>query len=359
MKNLKKTSILLTTLIVLSVLVATLSPSIATNYPILEEVFAKDDGNDAFVDSLTENVDYTILLQSRQFVPESGIDPILEKELLKRAEGFHVLIQFNNIPTDTEKKALESFGVELLDYIPNNAWYAYVPDGNTVYDIIARPNVRAIIEILPPDKIAPAIRNYGVGKWATNEDKTVNLQVIFFDDVSKDMAIQIISKYGTVVEEPNLGNVWAITVQSDAIPDLADEDSVQWIDQVPPPKTTNNDGSRAAIKVNTVQSPPYNLNGYGVVIAEWDGGWADNTHNDLKGRVTIGDTGSSVASHATHVAGTAIGDGTNSGGVYRGMATKAKLISYEWPDTISEMDSETSSAINKYGAVISQNSWGW
>ena len=132
--------------------------------------------------------------------------------------------------------------------------------------------------------------------------------------------------------------------------------------------TVNNDGSRIAVGANTMQSSPYCLNGSGVVIGEWDGGWADWTHNDLSPRVTVGDPASpiypncttcAVQNHATHVAGTAMGDGTNSAGLLKGMATLSSIVTYEWPYTIDEMDIETNDAIVNHSAVISTNSWGW
>jgi subtilisin family serine protease len=308
-----------------------------------------------------------ILLKSRQFVPDSGLDYGVKSKLEvlggAGAEKTHVLMQFYQIPNASEKTTLnETHNVDLLTYVPNNAWFADIPC-DAASDIIAQPNVRWIGNILPDDKVSPHIRDYGVGSWAVNPNGTVNLMVTFFGDVSADEAKHVIGKYGSVVAEPSPwgGNMWTVSVPeySYTISSLASEDAVEWIESVPPPRTINNDGSRAALNVNTVQAAPYDLNGSGVVIAEWDDGWADGTHNDLTGRVAVGDTGSSIADHATHVAGTVIGDGTNSAGLLRGMAPEANLVTYEWPDDITEMDSETNDAIVNHSAVISTNSWGY
>jgi len=306
-----------------------------------------------------------VILKSRQFVPDSGLDYVVKSKLAVPADGgaekTHVLMQFYQIPNASEKIALnETHDVDLLSYVPNNAWFANIPC-ELASDIIAQPNVRWIGGILPDDKISPQIRHYGVGAWAVNPDGTVKLLVTFFDDASEGEARQVIVKYGSVVAEPSPwgGNVWTVSVHENSISSLASEDAVEWIESVPPPKAIDNDGSRAALKVNTAQAAPYNLNGLGVVIAEWDIGWADGTHNDLAGRVTVGDTGSTIMDHSTHVAGTAIGNGTNSGGRLRGMAPEANLITYEWPDNITELDNETFDAIVNHSAVISTNSWGY
>ena len=308
-----------------------------------------------------EGDDIPILLKSRQFVPNPGIEVGLESRMSAlAAEGLqrgHVLIQFNQLPTDSEREELKAIRVDLLAYIPENAWFAAV-ETDSLPEIQALPGVRWIGKIQAEDKIAPHIRDIGVGPWAGNPDGTVNLLVIVFDDVSAEEARTVIGKYGSVIEEPWLGNIWTVTISESDITALASEDAVQWIEEVAPPKETHNDGLRAAIGGNAVQAAPYNLGGSGVVIAEWDAGHAESTHSDLSPRVTYGDT-ATVHYHSTHVAGTAIGSGALSGGTLRGMVPQANLVSYEWPDDITETDSETRDAIVNHSAEISTNSWGY
>jgi hypothetical protein len=315
-----------------------------------------------------------ILLKSRQFVPTPGIEAGLESNMSAlAASGIkrrHVLIQFEHIPSASEREKLENNGIDLQTYIPRNAWFARVKmDSISKIEEVSGGNVRWVGAILPADKIAPHIKERGVGPWAVNPDGSVNLLVTFFDDVSADEAREVIEKYGSVLEEPVMCNYWSVTISESDITNLAGEDAVLWIQEVAPPLTIHNDGSRAAVGANTAQAPPYNLNGSGVVIGEWDGGWADGTHNDLSPRVTTGDPAAptypncsicAVQNHATHVAGTAMGNGTNSAaGLLRGMAPLANLVTYEWPYTINEMDIETDDAIVNHNAVISTNSWGW
>jgi hypothetical protein len=141
---------------------------------------------------------------------------------------------------------------------------------------------------------------------------------------------------------------------------LAGTDWVRWIEEVPPPPVELNDGSRANVQANAVQAPPYGLSGTNVVLGIWDGGYVDSTHDDFGSRVTFGDS-ATLGDHATHVAGTMAGDGTLSeakGGAplqWRGMAPAAQIISFQWDNNITEHNA----AINTYGIVLSQNSWGY
>jgi len=184
-----------------------------------------------------------IMLKSRRFVPDPGIDNNLSSDLAVTAEAgcerMHVLIQFHSIPDITERTELtEKFDVELQTYIPNNAWFTDIPC-ESVSDIIAQPNVRWIGNIQPEDKISQHIRDYCAGSGPVESNKTANLLVTFFEDVSTDEAEQIIEKYGCVVAEPSPwgGNVWTVTVPEGTISSLAGEDAVEWIESVPPQKT--------------------------------------------------------------------------------------------------------------------------
>ena len=304
--------------------------------------------------------DYKIFLPSRQFVPSPGISPSTQKKITTSPlERVHVLIQFYHIPNATEREKLENASVELLTYVHNNAWFASISRDSPA-KILQFSFVRWIGEILPEDKISPIIRENRIPPEAVNPDGTVNLSIMFFKDVSLDDASQVISKHGGIVQGmAPITNALVVTVPIEKISAIANEDSVQWIDIVQGPPIKFNDGSRAVIGVNTVQAPPYNLDGTGVVVGEWDGGWVDPTHPDLAGRVTIGDLGSTIDDHATHVAGTLLGNGSLSAGRYRGMAPNATVISYEWWDNVSELELEYNDAINNHGIDLSTNSWGF
>lgn len=315
-----------------------------------------------------------ILLKSRRFVPELGVSTA-DKEAIEAVPGkSHVLIQLKHIPTIKEKKELDDKGIKLLSYIPNKAWFASIPS-DKVNQTASLSNVRSICELLPEDKISPTIRD-GVDTININADGTVNLAVVFFGDVSLSNAAKSVSDYGgKVYGRAPLVNTLLITISNQKILDLKSEEKVKWITGASNVPKEFNDGSRAAIHVEEIQDTPYNLTGTGVVVGQWDSGWVDTTHHDLAGRVTIGDashcgsypdSGScSTVYHATHVAGTMLGNGCRSqaeGGTHlqwRGMATNATVISYEWWDDIYELEREYNSAINTFGIDISTNSWGF
>jgi len=256
----------------------------------------------------------------------------------------------------------------LIAYIPKNTWFASVPSD---FPDKTFPNIKAAIKITKDDKISNAVNNKNYKK---NGDGTVNLSIKFFNDINLDDASSVIETYGEVIDKFYSVNVVKLITEEILISDIANEENVQWINVIEKTLQTHNDGNRENVGVNTLQVSPYNLNGNGVVVAEWDSGWADINHDDLLGRVTLGDSATcgagdsgtcGTATHSTHVAGTVLGDGTLSateGGTalqWRGMAPQATLISYEWWDSSTELNSEYDDTINNFDASISQNSWGY
>ena len=121
--------------------------------------------------------DYRILLKSEEFVPPEGIPRATSKNLASFGlPRVHAILQFFEIPTETEKRELESFGVELLDFIPNFAFYVSLPPENA-RSIAKLPSVRAITHVLPEDK-NPILEEGGTNPDARNPDGTIVLFVV-------------------------------------------------------------------------------------------------------------------------------------------------------------------------------------
>ncbi len=94
-----------------------------------------------------------------------------------------------------------------------------------------------------------------------------------------------------------------------------------------------------------------NLDGTGIVLAEWDGGSVLSTHQELTGRVTQEDTPSGTSEHSTHVAGTMMATGVDP--LAQGMAEAATLRAWDYNNDTSEMAGAAASLI------VSNHSYGF
>lgn len=118
--------------------------------------------------------------------------------------------------------------------------------------------------------------------------------------------------------------------------------------------TTNNHIAAQSTSTNKVYPGggfDYNLTGKGMIIGEWDEAAVLETHQELLGRVRQIDSPSSYSNHATHVAGTLMGAGTQPNA--KGMAYEAELWAHDWNSDASEM---AAAAAN--GLLVSNHSYG-
>jgi hypothetical protein len=149
---------------------------------------------------------------------------------------------------------------------------------------------------------------------------------------------------------------------------------VDWVDRIEmyvPPKL-HNDLARKRLGIDPGSSPgvsfPYE--GDGQIVAVADTG-IDDTHPDFANRIVekraLGrppDDASDPNGHGTHVAGSAIGDGSASGGRFKGAAPKARLFFQSLLDQddglggLPFMLEDLFEEAYQAGARIHNNSWG-
>ena len=183
--------------------------------------------------------DFTVKLKSRQFLPEAEIGSGLDWLRGYSGQRAHVLLQPCKPLNSSTKILLEKSDIHLLNYIPSNTWFASIPK-NLKQDDHAFEIVRWFGSILPEDKIGAHLLEGNVGSWALRERNKVALQISFFKDVSLDDAKKIIQRLnGEIVNATPISNKLIVKISRDAVQILAKDDSVRWVDTIPPSPVTN------------------------------------------------------------------------------------------------------------------------
>ena len=313
-----------------------------------------------------------------------------------RSNARHVVVQFNQPITPALRQQLANAGVQVLNYLGDNSFFAAVDQSRTPAANLAQfDTLRAILPIQRDWKLHSSFATGQFPEWAvftpsktagepdkmqaTKELKSApdhNAQtvaaayVLFHPDVpAASTGVQICRAHGAWVRSV-LESINGLVVELPAadITALADEDAVQWIEPPLPRLSMNNNSNRARVGADTVAQPPYSLDGSGVTVLVYDGGTAYAGHADFGGRCTVRDT-SGTHYHSTHVAGTVGGDGSASGGTYRGMAPGVTIESYGFEQEgglhegflytdPGDIEDDYSEAITTYGADIANNSIG-
>jgi hypothetical protein len=121
--------------------------------------------------------------------------------------------------------------------------------------------------------------------------------------------------------------------------------------------TTHNVNAAISTGANLVRST-YTVEGTGITVGIWDGGWTRATHQEFGSRVVVKDSGSSYDDHATHVGGTIAASGVVANA--KGMAPLASIDSYDWNSDVAEMTARGATAPSQATRIyLSNHSYGY
>ncbi|MHC4218074.1 MAG: S8 family serine peptidase [Planctomycetota bacterium] len=290
----------------------------------------------------------------------------------------HVIVMFSEKVDANTRGRMRAAGVQLLSYLGDNTFFAVVNEPLLNDAALAGiSSLRSATTTKRSFKLHPSFAAGAFPQWAVvgqaslpggpGVEPMVGAYILFHPDVLLDEGIALAMAYGAIVrDELESINGLVIDVPLSSVSLLADTDPVQWIEPPLPPFAEVNDSNRVITQADDVQGPPDNLDGSGVTVLVYDGGYARSSHNDFGGRLTVHDS-SGLSDHATHTCGTVGGDGSSSGGTYRGMAPAVDLLSYGFQyngqdiflySNPGDIESDYSQAISTFGADVANNSIG-
>lgn len=304
--------------------------------------------------------DYQILLKSGAFVPERNVSDLTARtsatfKLSTSGRKSFVVIQFDNIPTESERQALKEEGIELLEYIPNYAYTATIAAGGNT-GALARTRGRAIVELSAEQKMPPSLANGNVPSHAFTSPTTVDLWMNYPKTFSEEEIRAELDglHYQVISDEFRHYQVLHVRVPARDIKLLAAQPFVKYIQAIPQPDRQLNGRSNTFARSNVLKSTlPGNrgLSGAGVVIGVGD---ESNPlrHVDFNGRV-INRAPIEAGSHGIHVMGTTAGAGIMDER-YVGHAPKATLVAQSY----SAILAYAPQYVQDFGMVITNNSYG-
>ncbi len=274
------------------------------------------------------------------------------------------------------KEQVQQAGGVLRGYMPDNAFLVELTPA-ALAAVAALPDVAWIGAYAPAYKLSLGLQNprrlRQRAAGASNQCEIV-VQTLAREDVA-DVCAAIAVSGGTVVATANEydGLVRAVVNQTALVP-LAARAEVTWIEPYVPPKLLNNIAVQTPrMNVQTVWTN-YGLTGKGQVIAVCDTGLDTgvNTsalHPDFTNRVKIAfararASWSDPNGHGTHTCGSVLGNGSASGGQFRGCAYEAQLVMQSVMDasgSLSGLPSDLNVLFYQTytnGARIHSDSWG-
>jgi len=358
-----------------------------------------------------------VRLVAYEFDPLSPVgEPVLPKELSRAAypqdeEGYY-LVQFKGPIQSLWRQAMEAEGVKVFDYIPDYTFVVKM-DGRTKDKVagwipvrwigvlqpgyLVEPELLALSQLARATAKSPGVKSGGKAESITREDlpKSVDIYVILFNGEDIKGISETIKQLGGEITEVSDGK-WreklAVTINPEAVVDIANITGVRWIEFAPVWELHNNVAAGDSICDVKDVWDNHGLRGVGQVVGVCDTGLDQGSalpaslHDDFEdgsggSRVVaiydlVGDGASDVNSgHGTHVAGSVLGNGYRSGSTpsthsypstcFAGMAPEAELVFQAVennstgkltgiPANLNTLFNQARSA----GAQIHTNSWG-
>jgi hypothetical protein len=295
------------------------------------------------------------------------------------------LVQFENPPGPAERADLQSLGVELLTYVPEDAFVARF--NNVSPDkVVALGNVRWVGPYRPEYKIHPRLSAAVSNGLLTNRFVTVN--VLISPGAAPAEIAGVHYLFSSVQHESRLrqGTILRGDLDPARLQVLAQSGAVLWIERAPKRKLVD----EAASKIvggddgqtgtpTLTQQMGFTGAGATVCVADTglDTGDTNTMHPDLRGRVTgfkyyapLTD-GSDGYGHGTHCAGIVAGNAAtgetdpDTGAFYGlGVASGASLFIERIFDADANevspapADADLTQDAVRAGAQIGANSWG-
>ncbi len=303
---------------------------------------------------------YNLYLSSGTIAPVPGLELARKRtgialRATEESGSQFVIIQFFNIPGETEVARLRNAGITLLDYIPNNAYTAIVP-GEPDRGVLQAAGVRAILELEPAQKIQSALLGPSLPAHAVREAGKVDVRINYIRTMAAADVLKELSSRSVQVLSENLSAYQLIEarVAADDLFALAGLPWVQYIEAVPLPDKSLNDKSEAATRANILASGlpgQRQLTGDGVTIGIGDAGNLTE-HIDVGAKLVSYDLESTYW-HGVHVSGTAAGAGIVNE-KYKGYAPGASIVKR----INSEIWKQAATLVRDFGMVVTNNSYG-
>jgi hypothetical protein len=281
-----------------------------------------------------------------------------EERPLHNPEQTRAVHYFVSADRILDARAMAMDGIVVQHILPGNRYIVLTNDAATLR---ATPGVQSAEPYAAREKMS----REGL-RAAASTSPFVTVNVLFHDDATFAAVQAAVDAAGGTIETPldiavDHPQRLRVRLAPGSIPLLARNEAVFGVFGRPLRAAPLNDVAAAQAHVTPLYSAPYNLDGTGIVLSQFEpestsgagDDAVDTTHPELTGRVTLHNA-PKPGKHATHVAGTMIAKGIVPAA--KGMAPNATLQEYGLNGDTLFTDKQ---GLGTLGITADNNSWGF
>lgn len=313
------------------------------------------------IQSYAQHTGIPLLIKSGKIIPMANMASLSEQgfptEWATWHNNYYCIVQFSSIPDEAAKKALHKAGINLLNYLPEKAWFAKISPSVDIQQLSSM-NMISILMPSVDQKLHPLLDQIPFPVWAVPEQGMLNIIVTLYPGIELSEAISVFErKHIKIIRKNTFGNSLTLSINNQELKGIAGLAFVQFVEPVDPPSEAENYTGRTLHRAN-ILSPGFpggrTYDGSGVKVMLQDDGTI-GPHIDYDSRIGAQYISFNNGTHGDHIAGTILGAG-NLDPKTKGMAPGAEIYVYEAAPIYSGFDSIPIHYFNP-GIVISSTSY--
>ncbi len=277
--------------------------------------------------------DFTLHFKTGTVIPEANTGEFLasynaSNETLFNGQFFKI-VQFYEIPTGDIKTVLQEAGIDLLNYLPKNAYFAaFQTDFNA--EALSGAGIRSISAVDVGYKLSQDLYEGNYPDHALTENGSISVLVNYYPNLDPDQVAGALQAKGLpVIMRDDFGTYINVAVPADQIQAIAALPYVVYMEPVYPEPEPENSTGRTLHRSNAIAtdySAGRHYDGTGVNVELQDDGII-GPHIDYQGRILGQFLSNNSGNHGDHTAGTIMAAG-NVDPLGRGGAYGANLYVY-------------------------------
>jgi len=273
-------------------------------------------------------------LKSGDFVLENNIKNFVENPIIEPSElinnNYYRIIQFSEIPNTNQKNELKRNGIELLSYLPDNAFYASISIDADL-QVLEVENAISVIEVRSEFKLNKVLASKQYPDWAMVSDEMIIINAIYYDNIPEELVLNRLKANGAEVVIANQSNVVQFRVRIADLEDTYLQPEFYYFEEIEKPSEPEGIEDRTDHRSNTIAteySGGLKFDGTGITVMLQDDGDLED-HIDYQGRFFNDASvfGLTTGHHGEHCGGI-IGGAGNLDPDGRGNAYGADILVY-------------------------------
>ncbi len=239
---------------------------------------------------------------------------------------YYRIFSFNKLPSQLEKKEMESLGIRFLDYIPEQNYLVSVPEKFSIINL-QKFNIAYIDKLPLPIKYDPVLYESPYPDWAKDGD-LIKIVILLMRDTDFDLALKrIADKRIRVFEKNSYSMIIRASISPSDVQEIIEMVDVSYVSLISPPAEPEDIKGMTLHRSNAINTAILNgrkYDGSGVSVAVNDDGFV-GPHIDFTGRLEQSNVANDfTGDHGDMVAGI-LGGAGNLNPIYEGMAKGAKM----------------------------------